>query len=436
MKKIFTLIAMAAMALGVNAPTEIRLAGLKMNNLTWDATYQEITDYVEVDNNENPTGYTAPLAFTYSGGGAWADIALKNQPVKFSYKNSGEKIGFFSAANDFFQIGGKGAKLIISNLKKEQTVTVTIAAKADDAAPEFSVTGANLTSGDPATATSTTTFVDLVYTVNTSAGEMTIENTTNAYRIKTIVIAGEGVEPGSFDGKDFSVTWKLTDPNDLSAVASNSAGMSGSSVTTGSGMEKLSDALVYSVKDGDGKVIESYSYTTFQPTLSDKGKNEYKNCVDNNKNIDFTFTPTANFSATKISLDIAKVGTGDPQVFIDFIEGDGSVTAVTSAALDIVRNNDAQFLENVNKTFDISTFASDKPVTLRIWVGKLANNKQVAIANVVISGKIDKSVPTGISTVKNETINLNAPAYNLAGQKVAEGYKGVVIQNGVKRIQK
>lgn len=43
---------------------------------------------------------------------------------------------------------------------------------------------------------------------------------------------------------------------------------------------------------------------------------------------------------------------------------------------------------------------------------------------------------SGISTIKNETINLNAPMFNLAGQKVAEGYKGVVIQNGVKRIQK
>lgn len=43
---------------------------------------------------------------------------------------------------------------------------------------------------------------------------------------------------------------------------------------------------------------------------------------------------------------------------------------------------------------------------------------------------------TGIETVKSETINLNAPMFNLAGQKVAEGYKGVVIQNGVKRIQK
>ena len=44
--------------------------------------------------------------------------------------------------------------------------------------------------------------------------------------------------------------------------------------------------------------------------------------------------------------------------------------------------------------------------------------------------------PTGIQTVKAETIDVDAPAYNLAGQKVDKSFKGVVIQNGAKRIQK
>ena len=42
---------------------------------------------------------------------------------------------------------------------------------------------------------------------------------------------------------------------------------------------------------------------------------------------------------------------------------------------------------------------------------------------------------SGIANVKAE-IESNAPRYNLAGQKVAENYKGVVIQNGHKMIQK
>ena len=45
---------------------------------------------------------------------------------------------------------------------------------------------------------------------------------------------------------------------------------------------------------------------------------------------------------------------------------------------------------------------------------------------------------TGIRTIENEqlTIDNDAPMYNLAGQKVSKSYKGIVIQNGVKRIVK
>ncbi len=63
-------------------------------------------------------------------------------------------------------------------------------------------------------------------------------------------------------------------------------------------------------------------------------------------------------------------------------------------------------------------------------------NKGQQLCYVIKIDIITGSETTGIQSVKSETINLNAPMYNLAGQKVSEGYKGVVIQNGVKRIQK
>lgn len=43
---------------------------------------------------------------------------------------------------------------------------------------------------------------------------------------------------------------------------------------------------------------------------------------------------------------------------------------------------------------------------------------------------------TGINTVKAAELNANAPIYNLAGQEVSKGYKGVAIQNGKKMILK
>lgn len=47
------------------------------------------------------------------------------------------------------------------------------------------------------------------------------------------------------------------------------------------------------------------------------------------------------------------------------------------------------------------------------------------------------AVPTSISgTVVAPKENTNASIYNLAGQKVNKSYKGVVIQNGKKFVQK
>ena len=42
----------------------------------------------------------------------------------------------------------------------------------------------------------------------------------------------------------------------------------------------------------------------------------------------------------------------------------------------------------------------------------------------------------GISTVKADAANANAPIYNMAGQRVEKSYKGVVIQNGRKFVNK
>lgn len=49
---------------------------------------------------------------------------------------------------------------------------------------------------------------------------------------------------------------------------------------------------------------------------------------------------------------------------------------------------------------------------------------------------ISAPVPTGINNITTEATDANAPAYNLAGQKVGKAYKGVVIKAGKKFIQK
>jgi hypothetical protein len=43
---------------------------------------------------------------------------------------------------------------------------------------------------------------------------------------------------------------------------------------------------------------------------------------------------------------------------------------------------------------------------------------------------------TNIETVKNNAWNADAPMYNLSGQQVDKSYKGLVIQNGRKFVNK
>ena len=175
------------------------------------------------------------------------------------------------------------------------------------------------------------------------------------------------------------LTWALTDGTTASVATPSGAGEG--TLTVGAGLEIIEAA----------KPFNGINFMAFQATNEDKGDNKYDKAVELEKYIDFTFAPSDQFSMTNVSFDIVKVGTGDPQIFVDIIDGEGVVTHVKDgAAIDIRRNDDTTNPEvDITQTYEVTTPASDKAVTLRIYVGKLANNKQVGLANVVIEGTIN-----------------------------------------------
>ncbi len=64
---------------------------------------------------------------------------------------------------------------------------------------------------------------------------------------------------------------------------------------------------------------------------------------------------------------------------------------------------------------------------------------KIVITKVYLTSKTVEELTTGTnlsSAVVASKVNANAPIYNLAGQKVNKSYKGVVIQNGKKFVQK
>ena len=65
-----------------------------------------------------------------------------------------------------------------------------------------------------------------------------------------------------------------------------------------------------------------------------------------------------------------------------------------------------------------------------------ANGLTSATRTNVTLLKVVRGGSTGIAEQLNLNVNVNAPVYNLAGQQVDKSFKGVVIQNGKKLIQK
>ena len=77
----------------------------------------------------------------------------------------------------------------------------------------------------------------------------------------------------------------------------------------------------------------------------------------------------------------------------------------------------------------------------------ITDGEGLDVTGILVTAKLDDNiikelapisapVPTGINSITTDAADANAPAYNLAGQKVGKEYKGVVIKAGKKFIQK
>ena len=83
------------------------------------------------------------------------------------------------------------------------------------------------------------------------------------------------------------------------------------------------------------------------------------------------------------------------------------------------------------QTVDLTPYAGKK-----IKIGfKYTSTEEAAgtweIKNISITG-----LATGINKVETDTEDANAPVYNLSGQRVNDSYKGIVIKNGKKYINR
>lgn len=366
---------MALMAVGASAQTTIDFSGLKLKDFNYDETYYVDAQYEEKDENDQPTGKTY-TSFTYKGGGTYSALELKDKNVKFNYKNSGEKASFFILADEYFTVGGKGAQLIISNLKKGQLVTLNVAAKADDSAPTFAANGGAL-QGETPDMSKKNEFVNLTYQVTGTTGELTISESAKGFNIKSITIA-EGGEI-SFDANEFTVTFN------------------GSDAQTSDGY------FDFGTSDNKHNFSDKYGEASWEETNFTKGLK-----LEGSTLIHWTSTKVA-------TVTVVQSVWSEKPFFMDDVKYEPSIAVAGTGC----------------RIYTIENVAAGEHKIHRTSGEDNAGESGIYAVKVTYTGG-----GTAIKAINAATIDANAPAYNLAGQKVDKSFKGIIIKNGKKMIQK
>lgn len=132
------------------------------------------------------------------------------------------------------------------------------------------------------------------------------------------------------------------------------------------------------------------------------------------------------------------------------VEGHGKITVKGTLAdgteanfeQDLPASTEAKtYMVDISKWGKLSQYAYqnlNKPDGEQYGVDDIEVTK-IVVTKVYLTSKTVEELNTGTgisSAVVASKVNANAPIYNLAGQKVNKSYKGVVIQNGKKFVQK
>lgn len=109
-----------------------------------------------------------------------------------------------------------------------------------------------------------------------------------------------------------------------------------------------------------------------------------------------------------------------------------SVTSGTSTRTNYYINDGDQKVKLYDKfqVSDLATLTDGQTYTVQGIFGQIFNN----VPEILMTKKVAET--SGINNITTDAANANAPAFNLAGQKVGKAYKGVVIKAGKKFVQK
>ncbi len=184
------------------------------------------------------------------------------------------------------------------------------------------------------------------------------------------------------------------------------------------------DMPLNSTISGTVKVDLDYSYGVPYLKANDATNDEDLNIQESTEEAQPIVATVADLNAKKYMNDLVIVK--DVKLSIE------KVTSGTSTRTNYyINDGDAKVqLYDKFQVSDLTTLTDGETYTVQGLFGQIFNN----VPEILMTKKVKET--TGITNITTEAADANAPAYNLAGQKVGKEYKGVVIKAGKKFIQK
>lgn len=243
-------------------------------------------------------------------------------------------------------------------------------------------------------------------------------------------VAAEGgyEQEEPIDGDEGSIIWpfdKGTDGQTPNIATAISTGIATTSVTLGS-------ELAY---NGTLNVTGVGTETKIKQNNGEATSGTSENAII------FSLT-TANgyqFKATEVSLTATRIGTDRGKMDVKWVDNKGSSTLATGITPN--RNNGTPPYSAY--TYDVSTKSSATEGTCSLVINLyelsfvkdgVTTYKDIGFAYVTIKGTL--VTPDGINVPMTLAADSNVPSYDLQGRRVDETYRGVVIRNGKRYINK
>ena len=183
------------------------------------------------------------------------------------------------------------------------------------------------------------------------------------------------------------------------------------------------------INGAEAPASKAYTLTKFRPSKKDSK-------ADDTNAVKFLIklADGCEFAPTSVSFVTTRFGTDGGAVDVTWQGGDGSTMKLETGIVPARNNRSPDYTAKELKV-EIPR-ATEGTVGVVFNIYNLADNKDVGLCNIAITGKLySTDTTTGVRTVRNVTIG-TTPYYNLQGQRIDHPTPGVYIQNGKKIVVK